>query len=135
MANFKITGTITDIKDEQQITERFSKREVWVELPGKKDQTISIEFYNDKANILDDHSIGDAVEITFSLRGRIYNNRCYTTLAGSEITLVMGTQSKPKPKKTAVKKQWTPPIEKEAGPLPDGFINNTPLPEVDDLPF
>lgn len=133
--SFKTTGTITDIRDEQQITERFSKREVWVELPGKKDQIVSFEFYNDKANILDDHSIGDTVEITFSLRGKIYNNRNFTALAASEITLVMGTQSKPKPKKAAVKKQWTPPVEEDQGPLPEGFTNNSPLPEVDDLPF
>ena len=135
MSSYKITGTIVDIKDEQQIVQYFSKREVWVELPGKNNPTVAFEFHNAGAAKLDDHSIGDTVEIEFTVRGKIYKDRCFNALVASDITLVMGTQSKPKPKKPAERKQWTPPPVPETIEQSEAFGRETQIEGIDDLPF
>lgn len=132
-ANFKITGEIVDIKDEVQVTDRFSKRELWVEIPGSRGpQTLSFEVANQACSKLDEFSIGEKVDITFSLRGRVWQDKCYSSLHASEITLVGNRKEKkdiPKQKKTpGPRKEWTPPENNE-------WMEPSGKEAVDDLPF
>lgn len=66
------TGKIHRIGETQQVSERFSKRELVLEMADnpKYVQHVAFEFTNDKCSELDDYSVGDSVRVEFSLRGR-----------------------------------------------------------------
>lgn len=85
----RVTGIIVDIKDAQKVTETFTKREVWLELPDEKyPQTISVEFVQDKCAILDNYKIGQEVFIEINIRGRMHKDKVFNTLQGWRIELV-----------------------------------------------
>lgn len=90
----KVIGTITDIKDAQAITDKFTKRELILEIPDDKyPQFCSFEFSNRGCEALDQFKIGQEVELTFSLRGREYKGKHYNSLAAYKIEQT-GTQVK-----------------------------------------
>lgn len=70
--NLEAKGTIHIVKDAEQITERFRKREFVVLLEGKPEypQYVLFEATGDRCEQLDGYAPGDAVEIEFALRGR-----------------------------------------------------------------
>lgn len=70
----EITGKIKFIGTTQQVSEKFSKREVVVSTDEQYVQHISIEFNQDKCSILDKYAVGDEVTIGINLRGREYTN-------------------------------------------------------------
>ena len=83
---FKVTGKIFEIKPIQVVSDKFSKRELWLELPDDKfPQTLCFEFANKLADKLNEFRKNDKVEITFGLRGRIFKERCYNALSGIDI--------------------------------------------------
>jgi len=83
-----ISGKVADIKEETQVTEKFRKRELWLEVPdGKYPQTLSIEFLNNQCALLEEISIGEDVTIEFNLRGRQHKDRVYNTIVGWKITV------------------------------------------------
>lgn len=130
MGNFKITGTIKDIKDTQRITDKFSKREVWVNVEDdpKYPQTLSIEFTNKGCATLDNFHIGQEVNITFSLRGREYKDKIYNSLNGFQIDLVGKPTGTATPVKQGEMSTWQ--AKEPVNTYADG-----PSPENDDLPF
>lgn len=68
---FKLQGTIKLIKDTQQITDTFSKREfVVTESSSMYPQDILFQAVQDKCSMLDGLSQGETVEVSFNLRGR-----------------------------------------------------------------
>ncbi len=70
---YEITGTICELYNEQQITEKFKKREVVLEVQdGMYPQFIKIEFVQDKCSLLDDYSKNESIKIYFNLTGRSY---------------------------------------------------------------
>jgi hypothetical protein len=117
----KVKGTIQEIKDLQTISDKFSKRELWLELPAddpKYNQLIAIDFINKSIPALDDFNTGDEVEISLNLRGRESKGRVFNSLAAFSINLV------------GVKKANTAKKEVYVSSNPD-FIAD----EVDSLPF
>lgn len=100
----KSKGVIHDIKDTQVITDKFSKRELILEIPDDKyPQFCSFEFSQKSCATLDNFSIGQEVEITFSLKGREYKGKYYNSLNSFDITLI-GTKSSMKEVKKEVDK-------------------------------
>ena len=73
MNNFKITGTIHEILDEQRFSEKFSKRDFVLEIEdGAYKQYAKFQLVNDRMDLLHKHTVGDKVTVSFNLRGRPY---------------------------------------------------------------
>lgn len=54
-----------------QVSEKFAKRDVVVtDNSSQYPQDISLQFTQDKCDILDQYNVGDSVEVSFNLRGR-----------------------------------------------------------------
>jgi hypothetical protein len=70
----EVKGKIKFIGSTQQVSEKFSKREIVVTTDEQFPQHISIEFNQDKCAILDKYSVGDDVEVGINLRGREWTN-------------------------------------------------------------
>jgi len=84
-----VTGTIHEIKDEEAVTDRFRKRELWLKLDKSFGDTIvTIEFVQGWVQTLDKHNIGDKVEVAFNLQGREYKGRVYNSLRGYTIQTI-----------------------------------------------
>src|SRR4051812_19662503 len=68
----KITGKIIELKETQQVSEAFRKRNFIVEYVENVQypEFISFELVQDKCEILDSFQLGQNVEVSFNLRGR-----------------------------------------------------------------
>jgi len=69
---FEISGKIHTINDAQQVTERFRKREFVLEVAEnpRYPQFVQFQLTGDRCENLDGFSVGDEVQVEFSLRGR-----------------------------------------------------------------
>src|SRR5262245_54606491 len=68
---FDAVGRLHLAYDTKQVSERFSKREFVVEIAdGKYPQFVLFQLTGDRCSQLDDHKVGDAVQVTFNVRGR-----------------------------------------------------------------
>lgn len=69
---FETAGKIHSINDTQQVTERFRKREFVLELADnpKYPQFVQFQLTGDRCDNLDGYSVGDEIQVEFSLRGR-----------------------------------------------------------------
>lgn len=71
MAAIEIKAVVKYLLDTKQITEKFSKRSVVVEVPdGKYPQTLELEATGDRIAQLDSIGPGDTVTFHVNLRGR-----------------------------------------------------------------
>ena len=71
--DYKAIGLLHEIFDEQQVSEKFRKREFVLEVPGQYPEHIKFQAVQDKCDMIDAYKIGDEVEVSFNLRGRGYN--------------------------------------------------------------
>lgn len=70
-SNMEITGTIAEIGEPVQVTERLTKREFVLSIPDENyPQEVSFETVNKNTAKLDNVNVGDTVTVTFDLRGR-----------------------------------------------------------------
>jgi len=65
-----ITGKIKLIRDTQEVSANFSKREFVVESNEQYPQLISLELHGQNCDIIDSYSIGQDVICSLNLRGR-----------------------------------------------------------------
>ena len=81
---YDITGKVKVIGETQVFGAKgFAKRELVLTVEdGKYPQDISIEFVQDKADLLDAVNEGQEVTVSFNIRGREYNGRYYNSLQG-----------------------------------------------------
>jgi DNA replicative helicase MCM subunit Mcm2 (Cdc46/Mcm family) len=71
---YDVTGRLHDIFDEQQVSEKFRKREFVLEVQeGQYPEQIKFQLVQDKTALIDPYKIGDEVKVTFNLRGRGFN--------------------------------------------------------------
>ena len=64
-------GKLHEIFDEQQVSEKFRKREFVLEIPdGAYTQFIKFQLTQDKCNLLDQYKVGDEVKVAFNLSGK-----------------------------------------------------------------
>jgi hypothetical protein len=93
MSEFKIKGGIKLINDVKVISDKFSVREfVLTTEDSKYPQDIMFQTVNDRMSMLDTVKRGDAVEVSFNVRGREFNGKYYNTLDAWKIEV---TGSKP----------------------------------------
>lgn len=71
--SYEASGKLIEKYPEQQLTEKFRKREFVVEIPdGMYPQQIKFELTNDRCSALDNFDIGDDLKVHFQLSGRAY---------------------------------------------------------------
>lgn len=71
---YDVTGRLHEIFDEQQVSEKFRKREFVLEVQdGQYPQQIKFQLTQDKTSVIDPYKMGDEVKVTFDLRGRGFN--------------------------------------------------------------
>lgn len=70
----EVTGKIKVINAEQQVSAAFKKRELVVSTEEQYPQFISINFVQDKCDLLNNYNTGDAVKVAINLRGREWTN-------------------------------------------------------------
>jgi len=70
----EVTGKIKVVGAEQQVTASFKKRELVVVTEEQYPQFISINFVQDKCDLLNNYKAGDAVKVSINLRGREWVN-------------------------------------------------------------
>jgi len=70
----EVVGKIKVINPEQQVSATFVKRELVVATEEQYPQFISINFVQDKTELLDRFSVGDDVKVSINLRGREWVN-------------------------------------------------------------
>ena len=72
----ELSGRIKLIKDTQKISDRFSKREFVLSTEeGEHSQHISMEFTQDKCDLLDNYKAGEAVTVAINIRGREWTGK------------------------------------------------------------
>lgn len=94
--SYEATGKIIELFDEQQVTDKFRKREFVVEIPDDKyPQQIKFELTQDRCAVLDNFSIGDDVKVSFNIRGRSYEKdgkkSYFTTIQAWRLDKVSGS--------------------------------------------
>ena len=90
MAQVTITGSIKVVGKTQQVSEKFSKRELVVtEQGGQFPKHIPIEFKQDKTGLLDSFNPGDEVSVTAYVDGREWTKdgvtKYFLSLSGNRI--------------------------------------------------
>jgi hypothetical protein len=71
---FKINGTLKVANQTQVVSEKFSKREFVIETTDQYPQLVMFQLTQDKCNLLDAFKVGNQVEVSFNLRGKIWVN-------------------------------------------------------------
>ncbi|HEV7232482.1 MAG TPA: DUF3127 domain-containing protein [Bacteroidia bacterium] len=68
---FNLTGTLKVKSAEQQVSEKFRKREfVITDNSSQYPQHISFQLTQDKCSLIDSCKVGDEIKVFFNLRGR-----------------------------------------------------------------
>jgi hypothetical protein len=117
--SYELSGKIKLIQDEQTFDSGFRKREVIVIVDdGKYPQEISLEFVQDKADLLTSFSVDQEVTIAFNLRGREYNGRYFNNLTGWKISAQNGAAP------SAPEQSFSPP---SSSPSADPFDDDIPF--------
>ena len=70
----QITGTIKVLKDTQEVSDKFKKRELVVTTEETYPQDILIEFNQDKCSILDKYVEGQGVAVDINIKGRMWSD-------------------------------------------------------------
>ncbi|MEO0038580.1 MAG: hypothetical protein RIQ59_1791 [Bacteroidota bacterium] len=124
----EVLGKVKVINAEQQVSASFKKRELVVTTDEQYPQHIMIEFTQDKCDILNNYSAGDAVKVSINLRGREWVNpqgetKYFNSIQGWRIEKMQSDASAA---------QAMPPV-----PAAEAFAPATNFKEEehDDLPF
>jgi hypothetical protein len=126
----EVTGRIHRIFETEQKSASFQAREFVLEVPdGNYPQLIKFQVVQDKCTMLDQHSEGDQVKVSFDLRGREWNGKFLTNLNAWRLERQEGGQTTPTP---PAEPYFAPP--KAGAPGADRPADIAPT-EVDDLPF
>jgi translation initiation factor IF-3 len=70
----EVSGKVKVINAEQQVSATFKKRELVVTTDEQYPQHIMIEFTQDKCDLLNNYTQGEAVKVSINLRGREWVN-------------------------------------------------------------
>lgn len=77
--SFDIQGKLYEVFEEQQISDKFRKREFVLEIPdGSYTQYVKFQLTQDKCNLLDAYKTGDEVKVTFNLTGKPFTKNGQT---------------------------------------------------------
>ncbi|MFC0875574.1 DUF3127 domain-containing protein [Saccharicrinis sp. FJH2] len=122
--NFEIEGNLILKENEQQISDKFKKREFVIEVENERNSDwndfIKFQLTQDKCNLIDQYNNGDKIKVSFNIRGRKWEkNGQVNYFSNLEAWRIEGAMAQNSPVPADV-------------PPPD--LDNIP-PENDDLPF
>ena len=124
----EVQGSIKVIGEVQEISATFKKRELVVSTDEQYPQTLSIEFIQDKTDLLNKFEIGQNVKVGINLRGREWENpqtkeiKYFNSIQGWRIELLENSSSD----------DDLPPLDNLSPFEPASETNDE---ELDDLPF
>lgn len=119
--SYELTGKILEIFPEQQVTEKFKKREFVIETEnnGFTDQ-VKMQLIQDKTPIIEAFATSDEVKVSFNIRGNKWKDNYFVNLQAWRIEKLSESTGN-----TPADMPPAPGID-DLPPLPD---------EGDDLPF
>ena len=124
----EVQGSIKVIGEVQEISATFKKRELVVSTDEQYPQTLSIEFIQDKTELLNKFEIGQNVKVSINLRGREWENpqtkeiKYFNSIQGWRIELLENSNSD----------DDLPPLDNLSPFEPASETNDE---DLDDLPF
>ena len=124
----EVQGSIKVIGEVQEISATFKKRELVVTTDEQYPQTISIEFIQDKTDLLNSFEVGQNVKVNINLRGREWKNpqtkeiKYFNSIQGWRIELI----------EVASQKEDLPPLDNLS---PFEPASDSKDEDLDDLPF
>ena len=124
----EVLGSIKVIGEVQEISATFKKRELVVSTDEQYPQTLSIEFIQDKTDLLNKFEIGQNVKVGINLRGREWENpqtkeiKYFNSIQGWRIELLGNSNSDDE----------LPPLDNLSPFEPASETNDE---DLDDLPF
>ena len=124
----EVQGSIKVIGEVQEICATFKKRELVVSTDEQYPQTLSIEFIQDKTDLLNKFEIGQNVKVGINLRGREWENpqtkeiKYFNSIQGWRIELLENSNSD----------DDLPPLDNLSPFEPASETNDE---DLDDLPF
>jgi single-strand DNA-binding protein len=131
----EVTGKLRAIFDTKQVSERFTKRELVLELAdGKYPQSVLFQLTGDRCAILDQFQVGDDVRLEFNLRGREWRSpqgevKYFNSL---DVWRIEGVREGARGRRDAGRDAGDP----RRGEVPPPRLDDEPRPrDVDDLPF
>lgn len=79
--NFELTGKIIEIYKEQQVSERFKKREFVIDVPsGNFSEQIKFQLTQDKTDLVDSYKLGEEVKVHFNIKGNKWKDGYFVNL-------------------------------------------------------
>ncbi|MAU30926.1 MAG: hypothetical protein CMC36_03335 [Flavobacteriaceae bacterium] len=124
----EVQGSIKVIGEVQEISATFKKRELVVSTDEQYPQTLSIEFIQDKTDLLNKFEIGQNVKVGINLRGREWENpqtkeiKYFNSIQGWKIEFLENSNSD----------DDLPPLDNLSPFEPASETNDE---DLDDLPF
>ena len=124
----EVQGSIKVIGEVQEISATFKKRELVVSTDEQYPQTLSIEFIQDKTDLLNKFEIGQNIKVGINLRGREWENpqskeiKYFNSIQGWRIELLENSDSD----------NDLPPLDNLSPFEPASETNDE---DLDDLPF
>lgn len=125
----ELQGTVKKLTEIQTFASGFQKREMILQTQEQYPQPISIEFLQDKIQLLDQVQEGDEVKVGINIRGREWTSpqgevKYFNSIVGWRIEKSTANSAEPT--------QATPAAKADSTPQKDPFGTDE---EEDDLPF
>lgn len=143
----EVSGIIKVINPEQRVSDSFRKRELVVTTQEQYPQYISINFVQDKCDLLNNFQVGEEVRVSINLRGREWRSpqgeiKYFNDIQGWRIERgAQMAQQAPPAYQQAAPSGYQQPQQPAAnqfaaptGPFPPADSYNTDA-DSDDLPF
>ena len=124
----EVQGSIKIIREVQEISATFKKRELVITTDEQYPQTLSIEFVQDKTDLLSKFEVGQKVKVSINLRGREWENpqtkeiKYFNSIQGWRIELLENSNTT----------EDLPPLDNLSPFEPASETNDE---DLDDLPF
>lgn len=124
----EVQGAIKVIREVQEISATFKKRELVITTDEQYPQTLSIEFVQDKTDLLNKFEVGQNVKVSINLRGREWENpqtkeiKYFNSIQGWRIELLENSNTV----------DDLPPLDNLSPFEPASETNDE---DLDDLPF
>ncbi|UZR95072.1 DUF3127 domain-containing protein [Chondrinema litorale] len=78
--SFEVKGKLVEIYDENQVTDKFKKREFVLEVQdGMYSEFVKMQLLQDKCDLINAFKVGDEINVSFNLKGRPYTRDGKTT--------------------------------------------------------
>ena len=77
----ELTGKLVEKFEEQQISDKFKKREFVLETSENNFvELIKFELVQDRTDLIDPYQIGDEIKVSFNLKGRKWNDKYFVNV-------------------------------------------------------